>query len=131
MKQLFGCEANQLAPAVELLQRFWEDEGLAADAGFMFEVCLEELFFNVVRYNTKASQISVELGIVDALVTLIIEDDGFSFDPFSRDAVNIDASVEDREIGGLGIHLVTEMMETCGHVYRDGKNISTVSLTLG
>ena len=49
MKQLFGCEANQLAPAVELLQRFWEDEGLAADAGFMFEVCLEELFFNVVH----------------------------------------------------------------------------------
>jgi len=40
-----------------------------------------------------------------------IEDGGMPFNPFLREAPDTTASLEDRDIGGLGIHLVKEVMD--------------------
>jgi anti-sigma regulatory factor (Ser/Thr protein kinase) len=130
MKQLFASEASQLAPAIACLQRFWEDKALALDAGYKFEVSLEEIFFNVVKHNTAASQISVDLSVADGVVTLVIEDDGSRFDPFSLSAVSIDGTIEERAVGGLGIHLVKEMMDSCTYAFIAEKNTATMSLAI-
>ena len=52
-----------------------------------------------------------------------ITDDGIPFDPFSVKTPDTDLSIDEREIGGLGIHLVRNMMDKVSYQRKDNKNI--------
>ena len=61
------------------------------------------------------------------LQEFIIIDSGIPFDPTKKEEVDITMSAEERPIGGLGIHLVREIMDTVNYEYKDNKNILTLS----
>ncbi|MBQ5474118.1 MAG: ATP-binding protein, partial [Lachnospiraceae bacterium] len=56
----------------------------------------------------------------------IITDSGMPFDPTQRPEVDINASLDARPIGGLGIHLVRQLMDSVSYRREDGKNILTL-----
>jgi sigma-B regulation protein RsbU (phosphoserine phosphatase) len=56
---------------------------------------------------------------------LKIKDDGVPFDPFEQDAPDIELALEDREIGGLGIHLARKVMDEASYQRQDDKNVVT------
>lgn len=56
----------------------------------------------------------------------IISDWGKAFDPTTKDDVDISLGVEDRPIGGLGIHLIRQIMDSVNYERVDGKNILTL-----
>ena len=60
-------------------------------------------------------------------IEFIIIDSGIPFDPTKKEEVDITMSAEERPIGGLGIHLVREIMDTVNYEYKDNKNILTLS----
>ena len=60
-------------------------------------------------------------------LSLVISDSGSAFDPTAREAVDISAGVDERPIGGLGIHLIREIMDTVSYERREGKNILTIT----
>jgi len=105
-------------------------QGLSAGCRLQSRGITRGNFFNVVKHNTAASQISVDLSVADGVVTLVIEDDGSRFDPFSLSAVSIDGTIEERAVGGLGIHLVKEMMDSCTYAFIAEKNTATMSLAI-
>jgi sigma-B regulation protein RsbU (phosphoserine phosphatase) len=55
-----------------------------------------------------------------------ISDNGIAFDPTQRPEVDITLSAEDRAIGGLGIHLVRQLMDTIYYERKENKNILTL-----
>ncbi len=55
-----------------------------------------------------------------------ITDDGVPFNPLSAEAPRLDAPLEEREIGGLGIHLVRNMIDDVTYNRRIGKNVMTL-----
>ncbi len=57
---------------------------------------------------------------------MTIADDGVPFNPLGAEAPDIDASLEEREIGGLGIHLVRSLMDDVSYQRRIGKNVMTL-----
>ena len=59
-------------------------------------------------------------------LTVTITDDGVPFNPLSKKAPDIDAPLEDREIGGLGIHLVRNLIDDVTYNRRIGKNVMTL-----
>jgi sigma-B regulation protein RsbU (phosphoserine phosphatase) len=64
----------------------------------------------------------------DGVLTLVVKDHGTAFDPTQQDEVNIDAELEDRRIGGLGIHLVRTIMDTMAYERTaDGYNVLTLT----
>ena len=86
---------------------------------------LEELVLNVVNHGSAggAGEIAIELLSDAEAVTIEIIDDGKPFDPLT-DAPDPDteSSIEDRAVGGLGIHLVRTMMDEVSYRREENRN---------
>ena len=93
-------------------------------------LALEEAVTNVILYAyPKGIYGPVEL---DALregnsLKFVLSDSGKPFDPTARPDADVNASLEDRQIGGLGIHLVRSIMDAVSYEYSDGRNILTMT----
>ena len=90
---------------------------------FKVNLVLDELWVNVVHYSGATGDVEVSLDTDADEVRLEIADDGRPFDPLSEAVEpDLDAALEERPIGGLGIFLVREMMDELHYRREDGKN---------
>lgn len=107
-----------------------ERAGLATSVVFAVKLALEEAVLNVINYAHKANgghQIEILLYLTDAALTLEIVDDGEEFDPLTEaPEPDIDAPIDERKVGGLGIHLIREMMDEVGYRRADDRNRLTM-----
>jgi serine/threonine-protein kinase RsbW len=107
-------DAAQLSTLTRFLQEFWSAADLPPAETASFELALEEIFMNVVMHGSPAGPtpcVEVSLALCDGCLTLMIEDDGPAFDPLSLAAPDVEASLEERRVGGLGVYLVRQMMD--------------------
>ena len=89
----------------------------------------DELLNNIISYaytDQDEHEIHVDIQVLSGKLTIVIEDDGVPFNPFLKDDPDTKASIEDRDIGGLGIHLVKNIMDEVS--YRRNLNRNTVTL---
>lgn len=84
-------------------------------------VVLDELVTNAFGHG-GASAVEVTARVADGEVTVEVSDDGAAFDPTAAPAPDTGASVEDRAIGGLGVHLVSRLMDEVAYERRPGRN---------
>jgi serine/threonine-protein kinase RsbW len=118
-------DAEQLPAAIAFLQGFWEEAELPAALGFTFELALEEVFLNVALHGANGitvPSVALELIASDTEVVLIVADDARPFDPLTLATPDTSAALEDRNIGGLGVHLVRQMMDTVSYTFEAGHN---------
>ena len=118
-------ELERLAAAMDQLGKDW---GIPANYIMELNLAVEELFTNIVFYaydDQEQHEIEIlfehpETGCV--LITL--SDDGKAFNPLENPTGdNLVKSLEEREIGGLGIHLVRKMVSHIEYKRLDGRNI--------
>ena len=118
-------ELERLAVAMDQLGKDW---GIPANYIMELNLAVEELFTNIVFYaydDQEKHEIEIlfehpETGCV--LITL--SDDGKAFNPLENPTGdNLVKSLEEREIGGLGIHLVRKMVSHIEYKRLDGRNI--------
>ena len=91
------------------------------------DVAVDELFANIAHYayNPETGFATVRVDVVkDPLaVEITFVDNGVPYDPLAKADPDTTLSVEDREIGGLGILIVKKTMDAVNYEYKDGKNI--------
>ena len=105
---------DALPEVMRLVDSFFTSGGGDEEARFAVELALEEIFTNMVKYNSDGSgRIHIELSSRDgSLVVTLIDPDAPRFDPFTEAAdADVDAPLDQRSPGGLGIHLVKKMMD--------------------
>ncbi len=93
-------------------------------------LALEEAVTNVVLYaypEGTEGDVIVDAAVTDKALTFTITDTGKPFDPTARPDVDINAGVEDRPIGGLGIHLVRQIMDDVRYERRGNKNVLIIT----
>lgn len=108
---------------------FAEAHALPADVRRSLSIALDELLANALshgRMGLDPCSVKVEVELDRERVTVVLTDDGTPFDPFARDAPDTTLSVEERQIGGLGIHLVAQLMDDVSYQRRDGHNVVTL-----
>jgi anti-sigma regulatory factor (Ser/Thr protein kinase) len=90
---------------------------------FSFETAVDEASTNVVKYAYGGRggffQISCMLEGRDIVVT--IRDRAAKFDPASVPAPEVDSTLEDRKVGGLGIYMMKKMMDRVDYSYKEGE----------
>ena len=100
------------------------------DAVFHVNLVLDELVSNIVTHGrwegSGATRIAIGLTRADDTVTLTIEDDGAPFDPTRADPVDTDAPLEQRAVGGLGLHFVRSFMDDVSYRRQGGWNQVTL-----
>ncbi|MFN0214180.1 MAG: ATP-binding protein [Saprospiraceae bacterium] len=122
-------ELPEIARVVQVFDRFWKSHNLADKVVNAVHVAIDEMLSNIVRYafeDTKEHKIYIKITLTGAAVILEIRDDGKPFNPFSFAQTKVDTGsmLTERPIGGLGLHLVTSMMDTCEYHYLDKHNCS-------
>jgi serine/threonine-protein kinase RsbW len=118
-------DAAQLSALLTFLQNFWSGLNLPTAEALAFELALEEVFMNVVMHGSHADRaplVKVSMSLVDGGVMLTVEDDGPPFDPLSLPAPDLTASLEARRVGGLGVFLVRQVMDSVRYERRDTTN---------
>jgi serine/threonine-protein kinase RsbW len=126
-------DAAQLSVLTQFLQEFWSAEDLPPAQALPFELALEEVFMNVVMHGTKAGalrEVAVSLALTSDGLTMTIEDDGPGFDPLSLPPPDVTASLADRRVGGLGVFLVRQMMDSVSYERVAGRNQLRMSKSL-
>ena len=114
-----------------------EEFGLQADwpmdLVFKVNLALEEVVINVMNYGHDDGLHEIEISLFsdENALTIEIVDDGRPFDPL-HDAPrpNVTGELEDRNIGGLGIHLVRKMMDDVRYRREQGKNHLTLKTSI-
>ena len=88
------------------------------------KVCSEEIMVNIVDYsNSDKLYISCEFIEADKSLRFEFVDEGTPFNPLeTQPEVDIDAEIDERGLGGLGIFLYTTIMDKMEYRYEDGKN---------
>ena len=121
MERHFKRNLDALADVFSFIDGFVDAESARISISYPLRVAVEELFVNMVIYNPKgAGEIRVELDSDGSTVTTTLTDfDSEPFDITRHEAADLDAPLENRRVGGLGIHLVKRMMDEVYYEYRD------------
>jgi len=92
-------------------------------------IAVEEVFVNIASYAYKPEQVGdVTLSVkIGEKAVIRFEDSGEPFNPLESESPDFDVPIMERDIGGLGIHFVKNMMDEVEYVYAGGKNILTIS----
>lgn len=123
-----------LAALNEQVEQALEGRALPPKVVFAVQLVVDELVSNIVRHGSGAprgSEVVLQLAFDPEHVTVEIESEGDRFDPFARSEPRIDLPVDERPIGGLGIHLTRNVMDDYQHRYRDGRNVVVLRKNLG
>jgi len=107
--------------------------GLEGPATMQINLAIEEAVVNVISYaypEGTEGTIVIDASYNDSSLSFIIKDFGAPFDPTAQPAVDINMSIEERNIGGLGIHLVHEIMDSVDYRRDKDQNILTLMKTL-
>ena len=120
---------EEVATVLTGFEEFAASHGLDDSIRRTVLLVLDDLVNNVVSYAFHSAadhdiEISVELSPHRLAIT--IADDGIPFNPFGIETPQVDASLEERDIGGLGIHLVMTLMDEYNYSRRGGKNVVTI-----
>ena len=120
---------SEVGRLVDCLEAFGAEAGLPPDVTFRLTLSLDEIVCNVIRHgfdDDKEHQIQVAVDVADGVVTASVTDDGVAFDPRDAPLPNLDAPIEERTPGGLGMHLVRETMDDVHYRREDGCNVLIV-----
>lgn len=132
-----GADSGEVARVQATFGEFAETHGVPADIRRSMTVVLDELLANTVTHGLSAGggrdggSVTVEAGLQGDQLVITLTDDGTPFDPFGRAAPDTTLSVEDRPIGGLGIHLVRQLVDEVSYHRRDDRNVVVLTKRLG
>ena len=121
MQQEFGRSLDQLKNIVAFTDRFFAEHDIDPSVRYIVDLCVEELFVNMVTYDTETSaDILIEMDPHEQGVKVSLTDfDVERFDPREVKPVDVDAPLEQRTPGGLGLYLVLKMVSSIHYEYRN------------
>jgi anti-sigma regulatory factor (Ser/Thr protein kinase) len=124
---------DALPPFVDELEMFGGQSGWTNAQLMQVNLVLEELIVNAIDNgypDGREGQITIQIDSNAKAITIGISDDGDAFDPFSVASPDLSQAIEDRPIGGLGIHLVRSYMDTFEYEYVGQRNQITLTKNL-
>lgn len=118
-------QVAELERVGQLIAAFGTEHRLPSQVVFDLTLALDEILTNVMSYgytDEADHEIVVRLSQHAGLLVAEVEDDGQPFNPLDVPPPDLDAAVEDRPIGGLGLHLVRRVTDGLDYERAAGKN---------
>ena len=125
-------DVEGLARVTEALEVFCRDHGVPDEWAMELNIVLDETLTNTMFHGADGNdgpdrlRIKVDVEIADGALIVRQEDNGRAFDPLQAPEVDTTAPLEDRAVGGLGIHLIRKLMDGLAYARTDGLNVLTM-----
>ena len=110
-----------------------EAAGMDMSATMQMNLAIEEAVVNVMNYAYppgKKGEINISATANDSRLKIVISDSGVPFDPTAKGEADTTLSAEERPIGGLGIFLVRQLMDSVNYEHVDSYNVLTLMKNL-
>jgi anti-sigma regulatory factor (Ser/Thr protein kinase) len=110
------------------LNKWGKENGLSDECISEINICLDELFTNIVSYGFKdelVHKVEFTLNVDRNLLIISIQDDGLAFNPLGKKP-EIPVDVDSAKIGGLGIQITRELMDHIRYERGPGTNRLTL-----
>lgn len=132
IERIFPAETDSLYKIVDFVKQFADTHGFGQELA-QVELAVEEVFVNIVSYAYGEEKGTVRIVCeIDKStgakmkkdnLRISFMDTGIPYDPLNHTDPDITLSATEREIGGLGIFLTKEFMDTVSYEYKNGSNI--------
>ena len=122
-------DIQQVPRLAEFVDMVCEEVGMDMAVAIQMNLAMEEAVVNVMSYAYPADtvgDVTIEAVTIADQLQFTITDCGTPFDPTAKEDVDTTLSAEERPIGGLGIHLVRQLMDSITYERIDGKNVLTL-----
>ncbi len=121
MKRKFGRSLDDISNIVSFTDGFFAENDIDASLRYIVDLCVEELFVNMVTYDTETEEeILIEMSPHEHGIEVSLTDYGVNrFDPREANPVDVSAPLEQRTPGGLGLYLVLKMVDSIHYEYRN------------
>lgn len=132
LEKKFKRDFDVLGDIVEFTERYLADENIDESVAWSINLAVEELFTNMVRHNTGAGHpIAIGFGMdANRLIVHLIDDDVDPFDPSTIPTVKMDEAIDERHVGGLGLHLVKSIVDKITYEYQNRRMKVTIEKNL-
>lgn len=122
-------DLGEITRLIQAFENLGEQLQLAPDTLYQMTLVLDELVTNTISYGgiiPSDGPIRVEFMAADGVLEIVLSDPGKRFDPRNAPAPDSGQALEDRQIGGLGVHLVRSMVNSFDYDYEAGRNRVTL-----
>ena len=122
-------DIQEVSKLTAFVDEVCEVVGFSPAVTMQMNLALEEAVVNVMNYaypEGTHGDVTIEAKTNDVRLKFTIIDSGTPFDPTAMEDVDIHQDAEDRPIGGLGIHLVREIMDSVNYERVDNLNVLTL-----
>ncbi len=119
----------EIAAVNEKFETFAEEFGVPRPIAMKFNLIFDEVLNNIISYaycDDGEHDIEVKMELAGERLIVTVTDDGVPFNPLSVATPRTDLALEDREAGGLGIHLVRNLVDDVSYQRRIDKNVLTL-----
>ena len=136
MKELeLEAKLENLEKVMAFVDEQLETAGCSMKIQMQIDLAVEEIFVNVANYayspEVGPATVRVEVKPDGSAVIITFIDQGVPYDPLAKRDPDVTLSVDEREIGGLGIFLTKKNMDDVTYEYVNGSNVLTLKKNLG
>ena len=120
---------EELEKVNQFVEEICEELGLDMELQMNLNLVLEEMVSNVIFYAyPKGTPEEIELAAESdgKELTFVLSDSGIEFDPTAKEDADPDMNPMDRDIGGMGIYIVKNIMNKVTYQRLEGKNLLTM-----
>ena len=122
-------QVEELQRVNQFVEEIGEELGLDMELQMNLNLVMEEMVSNVIFYAyPKEMEASIEL-VAESdgkELTFVLSDQGKEFDPTLKEDADPDVNPMDRDIGGMGIFIVKNIMNEVTYQRLEGKNLLTM-----
>lgn len=123
-------ELSSLAGKIDDLAEEWElPQALAMNINLVIEEAVSNIIFYAFNDKDK-HEIRITISLENSRLTIKITDDGIPFNPLKQQQPDITLSAEERPIGGLGIFLISQIMDNMHYSRQKNQNILTLNKSI-
>ena len=122
-------DLREIGAAAAKIDAFCEAQGLTPQIAYAINLSIDEILTNTISYgydDEEEHRIDLSLRLEGDTLIVVIVDDGRAFDPSLERDPNVEATLEERALGGLGLFLVQQMMDDVAYQRRDEFNVVTL-----
>lgn len=126
-------QVGELARVNQFIEEIGEELGLDMELQMNLNLVMEEMVSNVIFYaypEGKTADIELVAESDGKELTFVLSDRGKEFDPTMKEDANPDINPIDRDLGGMGIFIVKNIMNQVTYQRLEGKNLLTMTKTI-
>lgn len=119
----------EIPPAADAVDGFLRDQGAGPEILYLSRLVIEELVSNTIKYgydDQAVHEIRIDARVEEGTMIIEISDDGHPFNPLEAPEPAVHLPVNERPVGGLGLHLVRSMGDSVEYRRSGANNIVTV-----